>query len=304
MCDCLKSQIVFDTTTLDKIVTDPWWVLDNEHAFWAEYRAQVLVCKWAEQVGYAIPYEKWRDRMREWANLSPAEREEHPLMKAAQRIMDGKKVFIERALPHECSFLPSGVDLSVTIQFTAFIPPNAFAVEDIVVDIASKYWKGNPEHILNLLVHEIFHVGYSFYRSLHDEKERVGTDLNKLLNNIVSEGICTYVAYRALPIFNVEDERDYQLLDDFEEVRRAFASTNTILSRIGQVPSEELQKLSWTKGVMERAFYISGAHLCRVIDTQIGRAALIEIFAKGPLAIITLYNSIAEPDLKISLPEE
>lgn len=303
MCDCQKSQVVFDTTALDKIITDPGWVLDNEQAFWAEYRAQVLTCKWAEQVGYTIPYEKWRERMREWADLSPAERAEHPLMKAVRRILEGKKVFIEQALPHECSFLPAGVDLSVTVQFTAFIPPNAFAVEDIVVDIASKYWKGNPEHILNLLVHEIFHVGYSFYRTLHAEKERVGTDLNKLLNNIVCEGICTYVAYRALPIFNVEDDRDYQMLDDFEEVKRAFATTNMILSQIGQVPSEELQILAWTKGVMDRAFYVTGAHLCRVIDTHLGRAALIEIYAQGPLAITTLYNAIAEPDLKFALPE-
>ena len=304
MFDCLKSQIAFATTTLEKIVNDPWWVLDNEKVFWATYRAQVLVCKWAEQVGYTIPYDKWRGMMQEWASLSLTERKDHPLMIAARRILDSKGEFLERALPHECDFLPPGVDLSVTVQFTAFIPPNAFAVEDIVIDVASKYWKGNPEHILNLLVHEIFHVGYSFFRTLHNEQDRVEANLYKLLDNIASEGICTYVAYRALPIFSVEDERDYRMLDNFEEVQHAFARTNTILSHVGRLPVEELQKLSWNQGVMERAYYVTGAHLCRTIDTLKGRAALIDVYSKGPLSIIELYNSIAEENLKITLPVE
>ncbi len=303
MSTCQESQVIFDTTTLEKIVTDPQWILDNEQAFWADHRAQGLVRKWADQVGYTIPYDIWRERIQAWANLSADEREQHFLMKAARRILEGKDEFLEKALPHECSFLPPGVDLSVTVQFTAFVPPYACAVEDIIIDVASKYWKGNPEHILNLLVHEIFHVGYSFYRTLHAEKDLVEADLYNMLDNIASEGICTYVGYRALPIFNVEDERDYRMLDDFEEVQRAFASTNAILSQYGELPADELQKMSWDKGVMERAYYITGAHMCRTIDDQIGRQALIEVYAKGPLSIVALYNSIAEDESIIVLPE-
>jgi hypothetical protein len=300
---CQESRVVFDTTALEKIVTDPQWILDNEQTFWADYRAQVLVRKWAGQVNYTIPYDKLRERMQEWANLSPAEREDHTLMKVCRRILEGKDEFLEKVLPHECTFLPPGVDLSVTVQFTAFIPPNAFAFEDIVIDVASKYWQGNPEHILNLLVHEIFHVGYSFYRTLHAEKDLVDADLYKLLDNIASEGICTYVGYRALPVFNVEDERDYRMLDDFDEVQRAFTSTNAVLSQFGILPAEELQKLSWDKGVVERAFYVTGAHICRTIEDHKGRQALIEVYSKGPLSIIALYNSIAEDGLKIVFPE-
>lgn len=303
MGTCQESQVVFDTTSLEKIVSDPQWILDNEQSFWSEYRAQILVRKWASQVNYSIPYEKLRQRLQEWAILSPAERDESTLMKVSRCILDGKDEFLEKALPHVCSFLPTGVDLSVTVQFTAFIPPNAFAVEDIVIDVASKYWQGNPEHILNLLVHEIFHVGYSFYRTLHAEKDLVDADLYKLLDNIAGEGICTYVGYRALPVFNVEGEPDYRMLDEFDEVQRAFAGTNAVLSQFGILTAEDLQKLSWDKGVVERAFYVTGAYICRSIDDSKGRQVLIEVYSKGPLSIITLYNSIAEDDLKIVLPE-
>lgn len=303
MGECAESKVVFDTTTLEKLVEDPQWVLDNEEVFWANYRAQILTRRWAEHVSYVIPYEKWRESVQNWRNLSQAERENHELMRVAQRILTVKDEFLKKVLPHDCSFLPDGVDISVTIQFTAFIPPNAFAMEDIVIDVASKYWKGNPEHILNLLVHEIFHVGYSFYRTLQTEKEFVEETLFKMLDNIVNEGICTYVGYRALPIFPVEDERDYRMMEDPNEVIRLIANTNALLSQYGQLPADQLQKLSWDKGVLGRAYYVTGAHICKTIDERIGRAALIEVYSRGPIAIMELYNSIADETMKIELPE-
>ncbi len=303
MSNCVNSKVEFDTSTLEKIVQDPQWVLDNEETFWANYRAQILTRKWAAHVNYEIPYEKWRDSIREWSNLSQDEREKHELMRVTQRILTGKDEFLEKALPHDCSFLPEGFDLSVTIQFTAFIPPFAFAKEDIVIDVASKYWKGNPEHILNLLVHEIFHVGYSYYRTLQVEKDHVDEVLYKILDNIVNEGICTYVGYCALPIFPVEDERDYRMMADLTEVGRLFSDTNEVLAQYGKVSENELQKLSWDKGVMGRAYYVTGAHMCKCIDERKGRDSLIEVYSTGPLAIIELYNSIADDNLKLILPE-
>jgi hypothetical protein len=302
MCDCEKSQIVFDTSSLEKIVNDPQWILKNQETFWSTYRAQILTRKWAEHVKYEISYEKWSKSIQEWANLPLEERENTEFMKVSQRILTVQDEFLGKVLPHNCAFLPAGVDLSVTIQFTAFVPPFAFAMEDLVIDVASKYWKGNPEHILNLLAHEIFHVGYSFYRTLQNEKDKVAEDLYNILDNIVNEGICTYVGYRALPILPVEGERDYSFLEDSNEVRRLFAETNAVLSQYGVLPAEDLQKLSWDKGVMGRAYYVTGAHMCKVIDGEKGREALIEVYSKGPISIIGLYNSIAEDDLKVVLP--
>lgn len=303
MCNCVGSRVEFDTTTLEKIVKDPQWVLENEEIFWTNYRPQILTRKWAKHVNYEIPYEKWRENIKEWSSLTQRERENHELMKITQRILTGKDEFLQKALPHDCAFLPDGVDLSVTIQFTAFVPPFAFAMEDLVIDVASKYWKGNPEHILNLLVHEIFHVGYSFYRTLQTEKEFVEENLYKILDNIVNEGVCTYVGYRALPIFPVEDERDYRMMEDFAEVNKLFADTNEVLSQYGRLTIDELQKLSWEKGVVGRAYYVTGAHMCKTIDERKGRDALIEVYSKGPISIIGLYNSIADESLKIKLPE-
>ena len=65
MCKCEKSKVVFETTTLEKIVSNPQWVLDNEETFWETARPQILTRKWAKHVNYEIPYEKWRESMLE-----------------------------------------------------------------------------------------------------------------------------------------------------------------------------------------------------------------------------------------------
>jgi len=118
----------------------------------------------------------------------------------------------------------------------------------------------------------------------------------------VNEGICTYVGYRALPIFPVEDERDYRMMENNDDVRAKFAETNEVLSKYGKISAEELQKLSWDNGVVNRAYYVTGAHICKEIDEKKGREALIDVYSKGPISIFKLYNTIADDTLKISLP--
>lgn len=302
MAACKKSQITFDTTSLEKLVSDPGWILENQELFWSEYRAQALTRKWADHVKYEIQYQEWREKVQGWMELSDADRQDHPLQGIARRILSARDEFMEKAVPHDCAYLPDWVDLSVTVQFTAFIPPFAFAMEDLVIDLASKHWNGNPEHVLNLLVHEIFHVGYSHYRTVQSEKDLVEENLYRILDNIVNEGICTYIGYRALPIFPVEEERDYLLLEDPAQVQRLVVETNLVLANYGKLPPEELGKLSWDKGVIGRAYYVAGAEMCRVIDEKYGRQALIDVYSTGPLSIIKLYNSLVEEELRIQLP--
>lgn len=302
MCAKKPSEITFDTTTLEKIVSDPQWILDNEEEFWTCYRAQKLTQKWADHVKYEIDRESWRSKIQEWADLTQEERDKHTLMKVANRILAAREEFVEKAIPHDAAFLPEGADLSVTVQFTAFVPPFAFAMEDLVIDVASPYWKGDPEHILNLLVHELFHVGYSYYRTLQNEKGTIDDSLYAMLDNIVNEGICTYVGHSALHLFPVGADRDYVLIENPVDVIRMFADTNEVFSQFGKITDEELGKLSWDKGVVGRAYYVAGAIMAKTIDERKGRQALIDVYSKGPISITKLYNEVADEGMEIYLP--
>ncbi len=298
MNDCLRSEISFDTWSLKKIVDDPLWVLENEDSFWRE-KAQRYTLDWAGHVNYQISFEDWRQKIREWANTPLEERRDHANVKIARRITEGKEVFLERSLPHLCSYLPEGTDLSIGVYFTAFIPPRAFAMGEIVFNVAATYWRGNADNILNSLVHEIFHVGYSRCREVRTEERLENGALYDMLDNLQSEGVCTYVAYKALPIFPAPDEKDYGLLEDMLEVMRLLGDLNSVLSQAGSLPDEKVQKLAWEKCVIGRAYYVVGAHMFRTIEVQKGREALIKTLTTGPSYFVELYNSLVEDNMKI-----
>ena len=296
-----KSKVVFNTEALEKIVFEPEWVLENQEEFWTQYPAQKYTRDWAEAVKYEIDYEDWRGKIQEWSEVPMEEREGRIFLENTEKILEGKRVFLERALPHLCSYLPDGADLGITVHFTAFIPPRAFAMGEIVINVTATYWNDDPDNILNTLVHELFHVGYSYCEEEADwadpEDERLSILRNVhnegICTHVHNEGICTHVAYRARDIFPAPDEKDFQYLDDPDTVSEHLEKVEMILSKIGNLPEDEMDKLVWDVGIIGRSFYVAGAHMCGVIEDQLGRDALIQTMFDGPESFFELYNEYA-----------
>ena len=299
MSFCKDSRIVFNTKTLEKIVHHPEKVLQNEEDFWENERPQKLTKIWAKNVNYEIPFEKIRKQLKEWADLSLEERKNHEFMQVTQEIIESKESFVGKAIPHLCSYLPKEADLNVTIHFTAFIPSRAFAQEDVVINVHAPYWNNNADNILNTIVHEIFHAGYSFCRDLRTEKKLENEMLYSMLDNFQSEGVCTYVGYKALPIYPAPDEKDYHMLEDLSEVTRLLSELNDVFSQVGKLSDNDLQKLAWDKCVLGRAYYVVGAHMCKVIEEEKGRDALIETLTTGLVTWVNVYNSLVKKDVRV-----
>ena len=219
---------MFNTEELEKLVYEPEWVLENQEEYWSIYPAQRYARDWAEQVDYNIDYEKWRDTLTEWSKTPQAIRQTQDFLKNTERIIEGKTIFVEKALPHVCSYLPEEAVLDIGVHFTAYIPPRAFAMGEIVINMTATYWKNNPDNILNTMVHELFHVGYSYCRDQWEiERDDV---MFGILENIHNEGVCTYIAYTAQEIFPAPDEKDFQMLDDPNMVKHHIEEVKEILS--------------------------------------------------------------------------
>lgn len=153
-------DIRFDTGALEKIVYEPRWVLENEEEFWGSYPAQRYTRDWARAVNYEIDYGDWRRMINEWSRVPEDERRAGSLLKITETIVGARERFLHDAIPHLLDYLPETTVLDVGVYFTAFIPPRAFAMGEIVFNVAATYWKGNPDNILNTMVHEVFHAGY------------------------------------------------------------------------------------------------------------------------------------------------
>lgn len=297
-CRCLKSKILFNTEALEKMVYEPEWVLENEETFWSTIPAQKYTRRWIEQVNYQMDYEKWRETINEWSMVPEEQRLGMDFLRNTERIIEGKQIFIEKALPHVCSYLPDDAELDIGVHFTAYVPPRAFAMGEIVINMTATYWNNNPDNILNTMVHELFHVGYSYCRDLRGGEEE--GQLWFVMDNIHSEGVCTYIAYKALDIFPAPDEKDFQMLDNPDEVTKHIKNTNMILGKIGKVSEEELNKLAWDVGVIGRSYYVAGAHMCRVIEERAGKEALKQTIIDVPEAFFDAYNALVETDQQLS----
>jgi hypothetical protein len=300
---CLDSTITFDTSALEKIVRHPQEVLDNADAFWRDEKAQVYTTMWARDVNYDFSRVAWRQAIEQIAALGPDEREAHPLLKVAEAIIARRDEFVAAALPRVCAYFPADARIDVPIYFTAYIPPRSFAKVGIVVNVAATYWKANPDNILNSLVHELGHVGYSRCRERRGEKPLYPEAMYQMLESLQNEGICTYIGHEALPAFPAPDEADYRLLESPGDVTRLLRTVNGLLAQVGTLDSGGLARRSWREGVTNRAYYIAGAHMSGVIDARLGREALVNSLTEGPAAFASLYNSLVEQDRRIIVPD-
>jgi hypothetical protein len=291
-------DIWFDTGALEKIVYEPRWVLDNEEEFWSGYPAQRYTRDWARAVNYEIDYGDWRRKIDNWSRLPEDERRVGSLLSITETIVGARERFLQDAVPHILGYLPEATELDVGVYFTAFIPPRAFAKGQIVFNVAATYWNGNPDNILNTMVHEVFHAGYGYWS---EDDEDSGLQ-EKILRNIHSEGSATYAAYTARHLFPAPDDKDFQMLEDPGTVREHLDQVNMILRAAAEKPEAEVEKMMWDLGVIGRAFYTVGAHMCKVVEEELGRDKLVSTFKDGPTAFTELYNLTAEPSHRLHLP--
>jgi hypothetical protein len=299
---CLTSQITFHTGTLERLLAEPGAVLADEEGFWSSEPPQRFVRQWSEGTGVAIAYERWREEVRALAELSETDRRNHPFGRMAREVAAAGDAFLGSALPHICGFLPASSNLDIEVHFTAFVPPRSFVANEVVIDVSAEYWQGSVANILNNLVHEIFHVGYSKSRPGRTEAPLPDARLYEMLDALQNEGLATLVAYEARASFPAPGERDYPMLDDAGEVRRLRGLLNGLFALSGTASEAQLRQWAWRRGVTMRGYYVVGAHMGRTIDREMGRNALIETIREGPASFVRAYNALVSGSERLVVP--
>ena len=274
-------------------------MIEEGGSFWQNEKPMRYTQIWAEAVNVRIPYMRWWVQVVVPTDLTQEKRRTHPMLVMTDSIIAVQGDFLAEAIPHVCSFLPDTIDISIPVYFTAYVPRLSFVSGGVVINVSATYWKGNVENILNNLTHEIFHVGYSHTRPRRTEAALENEQVYGMLDALQNEGTATYVGYLADQTFPAPDEVDYRLLQSPEDVSRLLAEVNALFAQVGVVSEEELQQLSWRKGVTDRGYYIVGAHMAQTIDVQLGRDALKRTLTDGPVAFVTLYNSLVPEDSRV-----
>ena len=293
----ISMKVNFDISSIEAIVNNPANILKTEEKFWKADSAYRLSAAWHDGAG--VPrgeelMEVWRGELRTLAMMSLSERQNLPYYKLALDVNSKQEVFREKAVPHLLSFLPNlhVINIDTTVYLTAFTHAYAFSTNgQMVVSLSSSFWDNDLNKVLNLLTHELFHVGHG--NSLGYAKEDPLEDgvKNEFLMTLHGEGIATYVGYTIQDVFPSVIQ-DHVMMNEPDTVREKIAHINAIFELADTTEAGKLRKLSWDVGVGERAYYVTGGHMARTIDQKLGRAALVSTIENGPLSFIDTYNGL------------
>ena len=295
-CSCQQSKIRFNDSSLEKIVLHPEDVLAHPDAFWASDSAYQLVKLWHQRVSFPIQMEQWKGWVQSFKNLPVEEREKSSQLIAARTTMKKGKEFNEKAIPYICSFLPKDCpDISTTIYFTTAIMASGFQSGNSIVIYGANADKDN------LLIHELFHQGFDKCKPKRIESSSRDSVIYQIYNDLQNEGMATYVGYQGLKEFPrcrtdlLKD--DYKLFENPEEINALLDKMNELFKKAFTLKEKELKDTLWQIGSMDRAFYVIGCYMSKIIDEKLGRDALIETISNGPQSFLRTYNSLVDKKL-------
>lgn len=302
---CLGTEVVFDTSAISAVYFHPDEALCNVDSLWKVNPAYRLAVQYCRNNRVDMDRDGWAEKLRAVSALSRDERESQAAVATTREIVRLSTVLYEKGFPHISSFLqPSAPPLKVTAYLISDIKPAAFAYPGgILINVNSPRFNCDPSVIMNIIVHEIFHGGYANTIAYRTDYDLQNETLDFIMDFLLNEGIATYVSYAARTIFPNDFVPDYALMESMESVKLNFDKVDLLFRQSETLKLDSLKRLAWQTGVIERAFYIAGGYMAGRIDETLGREELVRVMCAGPLSFLTAYNSVAEKDMLIRIPE-
>ncbi|MBN1682345.1 hypothetical protein JW865_02180 [Candidatus Bathyarchaeota archaeon] len=302
----LKSKILFDDSSLSKILSDPKLVLRDVKSFWESEESYRMVKSWHSSSGTPFSYDKFILSLKELENPEIGKEKIEYLTEFINKIVT-HPTFKEKSLLHVSSYLPDLTPaIEIKINLIGYVEPVAFArLGNIVLNITNEYWSNKDLGFLfNILVHEIYHFGFHYSFNIEPINPRESSE--KFIEYICwwlqNEGIATYVSYSAQNLFPFQNKvPDYLMIDNTIDRERLSQIVNYIFSKCKEEPYEKVENLIWSKGVRERAFYVIGGYMSKKIDQELGRDELIKTIGKPFRDFVNVYNELNNKEFKIHI---
>jgi len=300
---CLESKVWFDDSSVEKIFSDPSLILRDIESFWQDEVPYRLTVEWSKATRVPIDYESFRNNLEKLKTQTVDDRRKHEAYILSMEVMECAPVFGSRAIPHVCSYLPADTRIDAAVRTACFIPPWAYcAKENVIIDTSDGHWNNDAGMILNIVVHELFHMGFDQYIEPVDFKAISTSEetAELIMTSLQNEGMATYVAHEGRQLFPSSTvDPDYRMLGNKEDVLRLSGKINHLLGISRLEPFDKIRDVIWQQGVMSRAYYVVGAYMARRIEEASGKDALVETVLKGARHFVNTYNTVAFNDFKI-----
>lgn len=158
----IQVDIRFDAGTVERLFAHPEVALTDAEGFWEREEPMRYARGWHDVVGVPFEFDSFRNVVREIVALPASERTQHPALQMTRRVMEQEDQFLALGVPHVCSLLPDlPATLDIRVLFAGGLRVNAFAYEQVVVNVTSRFWheaglsiEDRASWVLNMLVHE------------------------------------------------------------------------------------------------------------------------------------------------------
>lgn len=295
----LKIEISFES--LKRLLLEGEKILEKPEEFVATDGAYKKAAAFYARNESTIVTEAWKNTVRNIARKIREDKEDSPYLKLLKELEVGLAGFDAKAKPILAQYLPkiNYCRIDSRVYFTAFTAFDSMNIWDsVVINALNPKYLLDADFILNTLVHELYHSGYGSCSAFREEP-MLEQKLYYILECLQNEGLATYVAYQASPLYPAAKNKDYSLAASDEQVSRLRKEINAFLSKISEMPSDQALQDVFDLGVRQRAFYVVGFDMARTIEQRMGREKLAVTVAKGPIEFYELYNSISDDADKI-----
>jgi hypothetical protein len=298
-CPCLQSNIRFNDSSIKMLILHPEEVLAKPDSFWASDSAYQLVKIWHRNINLPVPMEQWKGWMQALVNTPAEERAKNPQLVASESMMQQAEEFNKKAFPYLCTFLPKDCpNINTTVYFTTAIMASGFQMGKKIILYGANADKDN------LLIHELFHQGFdSFRKDIHIGKSHQDSLINQIYSGLQNEGMATYVGYKGLKEFPhcrtdmLKD--DYKMFENQEDVKVLLNKMNELFKKAFTLEEKALQDSLWQVGSIDRAYYVVGCYMAKVIDEKLGREILVGTITKEPVHFVRVYNSLVDESIRV-----
>ncbi len=300
--------ISFDDAAARYVLENPVNALANERdSIWNTFEGYRITLVWHEKSSFPVTWDIWEKGLKRFQQDTSLIRRTLSLAGSLTNKVQRERDSIAQ---HISSYLDAGDPIHASVYLVAFTTPYAFCVEEnkIGIDITGDEWNFDTDCVLNTTIHEIYHVGFRLnspdYTYIRVDPIDGETFIRFCYAYLQSEGMATYVAYRALELFPSDYRHiDYDLLEDDSKVKKALGQVGMLIEHARTLEIDSLGKEAWNIGVTERAFYIAGAYMARVIEEKYGTEFLAGLVSKGSLQFAREYNALVSDEYRIALIE-
>ena len=303
-------KIFFDDSAARYVLENPEKALNKERdSIWHSFEGYRITLVWHEKSSVPVTWEVWERGLNKFLYQDTS------LIKKSLTLADSLKFKVNREqnkiAQHISSYLNEETKFDAFIYFVAFTYPYAFCVDKnkIGIDITGDEWNFDTDCILNTTIHEIYHVGfklnspdYDKYIAIDPTNQETFIRFNYAI--MQSEGMATFVAYKALNLFPSEYRHsDYELLENDSTVKKAIDQVNSLTEMATTMPIDTLLQECWKLGVEERAYYVAGSYMARIIEEKHGTEFQAALVKEGSINFVKEYNLLAPNDYKLVLIE-